>query len=124
MGQVNVLIGGRSYPLACRDGEEAHLIELAHMIESKTGGLTAALGAMSEPRLLLMAGIQVADELFAARRHSETRQQGIAAAPADDSRIAALAVRLTILADNLERDCSEAIDVAGRGVERDGLDAA
>ena len=97
MGQVTVQIGGRSYPLACRDGEEAHLAELAGIVESKTSGLTGRLGAMSEPRLLLMAGILVADELFENRRHGAT-------AGSDRSRVAALAERLEALADTLERD--------------------
>lgn len=99
MGKVNVLIGGRSYPLACRDGEEGHLVELAGILESKTGGLIGALGAMSEPRLLLMAGILVADELF------ESRKRGVsgAAAPAvADHRVTVVAERLEALANHLE----------------------
>ena len=56
MGQISVNIGGRSYPLACGDGEEAHLTELAEHLQRKADELTGALGTMSEPRLLLMAG--------------------------------------------------------------------
>lgn len=67
MGQVSVSIGGRSYKLSCGDGEEAHLEALAGHLDAKAGELTRALGAMSEPRLLLMAGIQLADELHALR---------------------------------------------------------
>lgn len=101
MGQVIVLIGGRNYPLACRDGDEAHLTELAAMIESKTGGLTASIGAMSEPRMLLMAGLLIADELFEARQQTGavTSRQ----APVEDGRITALAARLEALADSLEQ---------------------
>ena len=68
MGQITVRIAGRSYPLSCRDGEEAHLEALAATLEAKAADLTAAIGAMSEPRLLLMAGLQLADELFEARK--------------------------------------------------------
>lgn len=109
MGQVIVLIGGRNYPLACRDGDEAHLAELAAMIESKTGGLTASIGAMSEPRMLLMAGLLIADELFEARQQTGAVMPGQAAAlaPADDSRIRALAARLEALADSLEQPSRE-----------------
>lgn len=81
MGQVNVSIGGRSYKLLCGDGEEAHLTALAGHLEGKARELTEAIGAMSEPRLLLMAGLQVADELFAARRGDAP-----ATAAADDAR--------------------------------------
>ena len=68
MGQVVVDIGGRRYPLSCRDGDEAHLTALADSIAEKAEGLTESLGPMSEPRLLLMAALMVADELHEARR--------------------------------------------------------
>ncbi len=67
MGQVIVQIGGRNYPLSCRDGDEAHLTELAAGIAAKAEGLTRSLGGMSEPRLLLMAALMVADELHELR---------------------------------------------------------
>lgn len=64
MGQLNVTIGGRSYPLACRDGEEERLTKLAAHVDAKSAELTGALGQMSEPRLLLMSAILIADEYF------------------------------------------------------------
>jgi cell division protein ZapA len=67
MGQVNVDIGGRNYALSCRDGDEHHLKELAGGIADKAQGLTQSLGPMSEPRLLLMAALMVADELHDVR---------------------------------------------------------
>ena len=92
MGQVTVQIGGRGYPLACRDGEEAHLVELAAMFDAKTGQL-GALGTMSETRLLLMAGLLLADEI------SDLRKVGTAAS---NPRMAALALRLEALASKLD----------------------
>ena len=68
MGQVTVEIGGRSYPLSCRDGGEPHLAALAAGIAAKADKLTSQLGQMSEARLLLMAALMVADELHEARR--------------------------------------------------------
>lgn len=64
MGEITVNIGGRSYGLACRDGEEARLTRLAVHLADKAGELAGSLGQMSEPRLLLMAGILVTDELY------------------------------------------------------------
>lgn len=94
MGKVNVAIGGRSYPLSCGDGEEAHLASLAAHLQTKAEGLTAALGVMSEPRLLLMAGLQVADELFTVRNGGQ--------AGGGDSRYTALLARVEALAAALE----------------------
>jgi cell division protein ZapA len=93
MAQIDVTIAGRSYPLACRDGEEAHLTALAAHLQAKADELASALGTMSEPRLLLMAGILVADEL------SELRK---ASGHPDLSRLEALAARAEALADALE----------------------
>ncbi len=93
MAQIDVTIGGRSYPLACRDGEEAHLTALAAQLQAKADELGQALGTMSEPRLLLMAGILVADEL------SEVRKAG---GHADLSRLEVLAARAEALAAALE----------------------
>ena len=93
MGQVRVSIGGRAYPLSCGDGEEAHIASLTAHLAAKADELTAAIGTMSEPRLLLMAGLQVADELFAARNGG---------AVADDPRYAALVARVEALAAALD----------------------
>ncbi len=105
MGQVKVAIGGRSYPLSCGDGEEEHISALAAHLAAKADELTAVIGTMSEPRLLLMAGIQVADELFAAR-HGGAAAAPVAPAAADDERYAALLARVEALATALDHAAS------------------
>jgi cell division protein ZapA len=103
MGQINVEIGGRSYALACRDGEEARLTRLAGHLDRKAADLKGALGSMSEPRLLLMAGILVTDELFELREAAPG-----AAAPTSDRNLARqlveLAERVEALAEGLEQE--------------------
>ena len=95
MGQVNVEIGGRNYPLSCRDGDEPHLTALAAGIAEKAEKLTGQLGAMSEARLLLMAALMIADELH------EARKGHFGAAP-PDPRLAALVARAEKLAAALQ----------------------
>lgn len=94
MGQISVNIGGRSYGLACRDGEEIRLSRLATHLSEKASELEGSLGQMSEPRLLLMAGILVTDELFDLRE-SPGGAQAAADARTGDA--------LNRLADRLER---------------------
>lgn len=94
MGKVTVTVGGRGYALSCADGEEDHLAALGGHLAAKADDLTAAIGTMSEPRLLLMAGLQVADELFAARAAGGS-------APTDDARLADLVARVEALAATL-----------------------
>jgi cell division protein ZapA len=95
MGQVVVDIGGRTYPLSCRDGDELHLAALAADIADKANSLTGQLGQMSEARLLLMAALMVADELHEAKKG----HFGLASA---DPRIAALVARAEALAASLQ----------------------
>nr|WP_310524508.1 cell division protein ZapA [Polymorphobacter sp.] len=101
MGQVVVEIGGRNYPLSCRDGDESHLTQLAAHIAGKADGLTGSLGPMSEPRLLLMAALMVADELHDARRGKNPDWKPAAASDVAAARLAALVTRAERLADNL-----------------------
>ena len=76
MGKVSVAVGGRTYALSCSDGEEDHLAALGAHLAAKADELTAAIGTMSEPRLLLMAGLQIADELFALRAGGAATGEG------------------------------------------------
>jgi cell division protein ZapA len=95
MGQVTVEIGGRTYPLSCRDGGEPHLMALAAGIAAKADKLTSQLGQMSESRLLLMAALMIADELHEA-------QQGHFGAAPPDPRLEALVARAEALAASLQ----------------------
>ena len=68
MGQVTVLINERLYNVACGDGEEEHLKELAGYLNGHVSHLAGEVGQVGDTRLLLMAGLVVADELSEARR--------------------------------------------------------
>jgi cell division protein ZapA len=67
MGQVTVTLNGRSYRLYCGDGEEERLIALADHVRSKLNGVVQQFGQAGEDRLLLMAALLIADELWDAR---------------------------------------------------------
>lgn len=62
MAEVRVEVGGRTYPLACKDGEEDLIRTLAGVVDEKAKTLTSQLGYLPEVRLLLMAAIMIADE--------------------------------------------------------------
>ncbi|MGB7404688.1 MAG: cell division protein ZapA [Pacificimonas sp.] len=77
MGQIRVDVGGRSYPLACKDGEEATLGQLAAVVDAKAKRLSEQLGHLPEARLLLMSAIMLADD------YAELKGGAVPAAPAD-----------------------------------------
>lgn len=63
MAQIHVTVAGKSYPLACAEGDEDRLHKLASYIDGKAKDLTDKLGHVSETRLILMAAVLIADEL-------------------------------------------------------------
>ena len=63
MGQVNVSVNGRNYTVACDEGQEKHVAELAQYIDGHITELAASVGQVGDARLLLMASLLVSDEL-------------------------------------------------------------
>lgn len=110
MSQVNVTINGRQFRMACEDGQEAHLTELAQQLDRRIERLRAKFGEIGDTRLTVMAAITMADELteMAQRlRHLEeevTAIKGAQEATADRSRSTqtALATALASAAERIE----------------------
>ena len=72
MPEVSITIGGRSFAVACQPGEE-HLLQAASaLLDAEVQPILAQLGRMPEPKMLLMAGLMVADR--AAGQEDEVRR--------------------------------------------------
>jgi len=111
MGQVSVTINGRSYQVACDDGQESHLIKLANFVDSKVSDLSQSIGQIGDTRLLLMASIMISDEIFEQRKKIDQLklQSGSATPAANDEDMVKivqamenLSKRLSNLADSIE----------------------
>ena len=63
MAQVNVTIDGKTYRMACDEGQEQHLEMLAARFDRYVGHLKEGFGEIGDNRLTVMAGIMVMDEL-------------------------------------------------------------
>ena len=70
MAQVDVQINGRYYAVACDDGQESRVRELAAYIDDRVRQLG---GSGSEPQLLALAGIMLADEIFELKNAAANR---------------------------------------------------
>ena len=79
MPLVNVLVNGRAYTVACDDGEEEHLRELGQYLDKRVRELSATVGQVADSRLLLMAGLVIADELSDAMAKLEERNKELTA---------------------------------------------
>jgi len=119
MAQVNVTINGHQYRMACLDGQEDHLLQLAHGLNARIEGLRGQFGEVGDMRLTIMAAITVADELSEATSRIRRLEQEIAAG--EDARVvvaeraqvteaavaaafASAAERIEMVAKNLTRD--------------------
>lgn len=71
MAQVNITIDGKAYRMACEEGQEDHLIDLATRFDRYVGHLKQQFGEIGDLRLTVMAGIMVMDELNDVRRRLE-----------------------------------------------------
>ena len=107
---VAVTIAGRSYRMACGEGEEAHLQALARHVDQTLGTLRKGFGEIGDNRLVIMTAITVADELSEAKRKIAELEGHLAAHAA--TRFAAEAVR-----DALAEEIALSLDAASARVE-------
>ena len=60
---VDLTIAGRTYQVACREGEEENLRAAARLVDGKSREAIAGLGTLSEARQFLFASLLLADQL-------------------------------------------------------------
>lgn len=65
MPEVTIHIGGRAFQVACQQGEEQYLQAAAKMLDDEAQVLSDQIGRMPESRMLLMAGLMLADKTAA-----------------------------------------------------------
>ncbi len=83
LAEVNVAINNRQYRIACRPGEEDHLCALAERFNRTIETLREQVGEVGDMRLLVMAGIVMADRLTDQERNSVERDRQEALLRAD-----------------------------------------
>jgi len=110
MAQVMVTIDGKQYRMACDEGQEDHLIDLAGRLDRYVAHLKEAFGEIGDQRLTVMAGIMVIDELTELQKRvrgleseiatlRKTRDDALTRADRNES---ALTGALSNLADRME----------------------
>lgn len=102
MAEVDLSIAGRSYRVACRNGEEESLHSAAKLVDAKSREALAGLGTLSESRQLLFASLLLADQLLEQKPESAAAALPSSPDPSLVQRAEALAGRLESLADTLE----------------------
>ncbi len=96
MSEVSVSVNGRSFKIACEDGQEPRIRRLAQYVDAKVGEFVANVGQVGEARLLLLAALVIADELSDANDALERAGSNAAASGVQgmSKRIEPIAARL------------------------------
>ena len=111
MPELDITIGGRTFLVACQPGEEHFLRSAAAMLDSEAQVLVGQMGRMTDARLLLMAGLMLADKTAALEDELREQKAKLAAsgstatpdaAPMALTALADLAARAEAMADQLE----------------------
>jgi cell division protein ZapA len=106
---VDLTIAGRTYQVACREGEEENLRSAARLVDGKSREALAGLGTLSEARQFLFASLLLADQLIDKLPDAGAPSEPAVPAPPDPElveRAEALANRLEMLAAQLESDAT------------------
>ncbi|MFS8044497.1 cell division protein ZapA [Rhizobium sp. BR 314] len=80
MAQVTVTIDGKAYRMACEEGQEDHLTDLATRFDRYVLHLKSQFGEIGDLRLTVMAGIMITDEVSELTRRVsalETELEGL-----------------------------------------------
>ncbi len=113
MAKVDISINGRLYAVACDEGQQDRVRELAEMVDSRVKTLTgpAPVGGVGETQILVLAGLMLADELSETKAamdgHAPAPQPAPKASEEDEELLIAavnhLTERVAVIADRLQQ---------------------
>jgi cell division protein ZapA len=110
MPQVTVTIAGKTYRMACAEGEERHLEGLAASYNARIEEMRLSFGQVDDLRLHVMAALAQADELH------ETRQR-VAALEAEVATLNSINVARDERLERIEVRLAEGIQMAAERIE-------
>ncbi len=123
MAHVIVQVNGRPYTMQCPEGEEAHLKELAELLDGEVQRVKASVGNVGDIRTLVMAGLMVADRLSEAIARIQSLEEQVAGLRAEgqdlqmllSARLNAASQRLETLSKSLaDEQAASSVDIGPR----------
>lgn len=103
---IDINIAGRTYQVACREGEEENLRAAARLVDGKSREALGGLGTLSEARQFLFASLLLADQLIDKSPGAAAPSPPAAPDTALVERAESLAMRLESLAAQLENEAA------------------
>ncbi len=64
MARLEISLNGRPYTLACEDGQEARVRQLAAFVDSRVAEVASDRSTGSEAQVLMLTALMLADEIF------------------------------------------------------------
>lgn len=77
MPEETVRIGNRDYQVACQPGEERFLQNAARLLDAEATAVAGRVGRLPENRVLLMAGLMLADKSVGIEEQLRAREDRI-----------------------------------------------
>ena len=105
MAQVTLRINGYAYTIGCKDGEETHLESMGAEVSRRIEGVRAAAGPSGEARMLVMAALLMADDIFDLRNRLQVAEVATTAPKGDQNlghKLNLMAKRAEEIAESLE----------------------
>jgi cell division protein ZapA len=79
MPDVTITIGGRAFVVACQPGEEPYLQSASGLLDAEAQHLSAAGARLTQDRMLLMAGLMLADKSISLQEDLKAMEEKLAA---------------------------------------------
>lgn len=71
MAEIKLVINNRTYDMACDDGQEDRIRQLASYVDGKITSIAQAGGSRNENHLLMLTSLVLADEIFDLKESSK-----------------------------------------------------
>ncbi len=78
MKNIEITINGHNYTLACDDGQESHVEQLAEEVSMRAVQLAKGMPGANETMVLVMTCLMLADELYESRQEAGALHEHLA----------------------------------------------
>lgn len=78
MKNIDISVNGHSYTLACDDGQENHVEQLASELDSRARQISGQIPSANENMILVMTALMLADEYYESRQEAGSLHEQLA----------------------------------------------
>jgi cell division protein ZapA len=118
MPELEIQIGGKGFHVACQPGEEHFLRSAAAMLDAEAQPLLTQMGRLPDAKMLLMAGLMLADKTAAVEDELRTLRARLTELEARPVATRDVAVIPPLVAETLAEIAARAEALAARVDER------